>query len=66
MINPLRIFVPAALAAMLAGIAWSARTLALTGQISAVGALLFGAGVNILFFGIVVDQLAAIRLKSKD
>ena len=66
MINPLRIFVPAAALMMLMGGLWSVRTIALTGQISAVGALLFGAGLNILFFGIVVDQLAAIRLKTKD
>ena len=66
MINPLRIFAPTAVIAMLLGVAWSVRTLAFSGQISAVGALLFGAGVNILFFGIVVDQLAAIRSKSKN
>jgi glycosyltransferase involved in cell wall biosynthesis len=66
MINPLRIFAPTAVLAMILGVAWSIRTLALSGQISAAGALLFGAGVNILFFGIVVDQLAAIRIKSKN
>ncbi len=66
MINPLRIFLPVALGLMLMGIVWSIRTMAISGQISAVGAFLVGAGLNILFFGIVVDQLAAIRLKSRD
>lgn len=66
MMNPLRVFVPAAAVCLLAGVAWSVRTLLLTGQISAAGAFLVGAALNILFFGIVVDQLAAIRLKGRD
>lgn len=66
MINPLRIFAPVALLVILTGVAWSVRTLLLTAQISAVGALLVGAGLNILFFGIVVDQLAALRLRPRD
>jgi glycosyltransferase involved in cell wall biosynthesis len=66
MINPLRVFVPAAAVCLLGGVAWSVRTLLLTGQISAAGAFLVGAALNILFFGIVVDQLAAIRLKGRD
>jgi glycosyltransferase involved in cell wall biosynthesis len=66
MINPLRIFTPVALVTLLAGVVWTIRTLLMTQQVSAVGAFLFGTGLNILFFGIVVDQLAAIRLRSKD
>jgi glycosyltransferase involved in cell wall biosynthesis len=66
MINPLRVFVPAAMLCLFGGLAWSVRTLLLTSQISAAGAFLIGAGINILFFGIVVDQLAAIRLKGRD
>jgi glycosyltransferase involved in cell wall biosynthesis len=66
MIDPLRVFVPAAALAMAAGVAWTAWTLWLTGETSTAGALLVGAGINILFFGIVVDQLAAIRIRGRD
>ena len=66
MINPLRVFVPVALGMSIVGLLWCIRTVMLTSQISAAGAFLIGGGLNILFFGIVVDQLAAIRLKSRD
>jgi glycosyltransferase involved in cell wall biosynthesis len=66
MINPLRVFVPAAVVTLVAGIVWNVRTIYSTHQVSAAGAFLVGAALNILFFGIVVDQLAAIRLKGRD
>lgn len=66
MINPLRVFVPVAAAMMLTGVVWSVRTMFLTSQISPVGAFLIGGGLNVLFFGVVVDQLAALRLKTRD
>jgi glycosyltransferase involved in cell wall biosynthesis len=66
MINPLRVFVPAAALTFAAGIAWTIRTMLLTAQVSAAGAFLIGAGINILFFGIVVDQLAALKLRGRD
>ena len=65
-INPLRVFVPAAAVTLLAGMAWTARALMLSGEVSAAGAFLIGAGLNILFFGIVLDQLAAMRLKGRE
>jgi glycosyltransferase involved in cell wall biosynthesis len=65
-INPLRVFVPAAAVTLLAGVAWTARTLMMSGEMSAAGAFLIGAGLNILFFGIVLDQLAAMRLKGRE
>ncbi len=66
MINPLRIFVPTALITFFVGLVWTVRTLFETAQVSAAGAFLLGTGLNILFFGIVVDQLAALRLKNRD
>lgn len=66
MINPLRVFGPASVMFFLAGVAWGVRTMLMTRQISALGAFLIGASLNILFFGIVLDHLAAIRLKGRD
>ena len=66
MINPLRVFVPTALVMLAGGVIWTIRTLMLSSQVSAAGAFMIGAALNILFFGIVVDQLAAIRLKGRD
>ena len=66
MINSLRVFVPVSLMSVVAGILWVVRTLINSGQVSAAGAFLIGTGLNILFFGIVVDQLSAIRLKGKN
>ena len=66
MINPMRVFAPASLLCLIAGILWGIRTMAMTHQISALGAFMVGASINILFFGIVLDQLAAIRLRGRD
>ena len=66
MINPLRVFVPAAMVTLLAGVILNIRTLIMATALSQAGAFLIAAGMNILFFGIVADQLAAIRLKSRD
>ena len=66
MINPLRVFGPASVLFFIAGVAWGVRTMLMTRQISALGAFLIGASLNILFFGIVLDHLAAIRLKGRD
>ena len=66
MISPLRIFVPGAVFSLIMGIIWITRTLLFTGQVSSAGAFLVGAGINILFFGIVVDQLVSLRLRSRD
>lgn len=65
MINPLRVFFPAGFVTLLIGIAWTIRNVMVHGQFSVAGALFVTLGINILFFGIVVDQLAAIRLKTK-
>ncbi len=66
MINPLRVFGPASLLFFIAGVVWGIRTMLMTSQISALGAFLIGASLNILFFGIVLDHLAAIRLKGRE
>ena len=65
MINCMKIFLPSSFFLMLAGTAWTVRTLLHTSAVSAAGAFLIGSGVNILFFGIVVDQLSALRMKPK-
>lgn len=69
MINPLRIFLPVGLATFLGGIAWVVRNLILYGGrfggLSLAGILLLTVGLNIVFFGIVVDQLATLRLQGR-
>jgi len=66
MINPLRVFLPAGLFSLLLGTVWGVRTLILSSQLSVAGTLLISVGLNILFFGIVVDQLASMRLRGRD
>ena len=66
MINPLKVFVPASVISLLTGILWTIRNVLVLNQFSVAGALFMTVGLNILFFGIVVDQLAAIRLRSRD
>lgn len=66
MTGPLRVFVPAAALSVMAGLTWTMWTWVSAGELSAAGTLLVGAGINVLFFGIVVDQLAAIRMRGRD
>ena len=51
---------------LLIGALWTIRNVLVLNQFSVAGALFMTVGLNILFFGIVVDQLAAIRLRSRD
>ncbi len=60
--NPLRVFAPAAGLFLLAGLAWTWRTYALTRQVSPVGAMLFLSAVFTLLTGLLADQIAAIRM----
>jgi hypothetical protein len=46
---------------MLLGIGWTIRTLCITAQVSAGGALLFLSGLTLLLFGTIADQLSQIR-----
>jgi glycosyltransferase involved in cell wall biosynthesis len=66
MINPLRVFLPVGFFSLLTGIAWGIHTFILSRQLSVAGTLLISVGLNILFFGIVVDQLVAMRLRGRD
>ncbi len=66
MINPLRVFFPSGFLAFLIGISWTIRNVIVHGQFSVAGTLFVTLGIEIIFFGIVVDQLAALRLKIRD
>jgi len=66
MSHPLRIFFPAGGAIFLAGIVWIIRNLVNFSSVSILGGMLFIVGLNIIFFGIVVDQLATMNLRRRD
>jgi hypothetical protein len=58
---PLRFFAPVGGLLIVAGVAWTTRTILRTSAVSAGGALLFLSGLTLLLFGTVADQLAQIR-----
>jgi glycosyltransferase involved in cell wall biosynthesis len=66
MSHPLRIFFPVGGAIFLIGIAWILRNLVSFSSVSILGGMLFIVGLNIIFFGIVVDQLATMNLRRRD
>lgn len=59
--NPLRFFVPLSAICFAFGIGWTVRTLLLTRQVSAAGALSLLSGLTLLLFGAIADQLSQIR-----
>jgi glycosyltransferase involved in cell wall biosynthesis len=59
--HPLRFFGPLGILLMLSGFGWTLRTIYLTSQVSAGGALLFLSGLTLLLFGTIADQLSQIR-----
>lgn len=63
MFYPLKVFVPACGASLLMGVLWTLRTLGLTGQVSALGAMFVIVGVFLFLFGLLADQVASIRLE---
>jgi len=66
MANPNKIFFPAGLVMMALGILLLIRNLVLFAQFS-VGVVLFLAGgINIIFFGLILDQFATLRLQERE
>ncbi len=66
MANPNKIFFPFGLALVLAGIALTIRNLILFAQFSGGVVLFLAGGINIIFFGLILDQFASLRLRERD
>jgi glycosyltransferase involved in cell wall biosynthesis len=66
MANPNKIFFPTGLAMVLVGIVLTVRNLVLFGQFSSGVILFFAGGINIIFFGLILDQFAGLRLRERD
>jgi glycosyltransferase involved in cell wall biosynthesis len=64
--NPNKIFFPAGLIMILAGIVLTIRNLILFGQFSSSTVLFLAGGINIIFFGLILDQFATLRLQERD
>jgi glycosyltransferase involved in cell wall biosynthesis len=64
--NPNKIFFPVGLIMTLIGVAITVRSLILFAQFSGGAVLFLAGGVNILFFGLVLDQFASLRLQERD
>lgn len=66
MANPNKIFFPVGLAMVLIGILLTIRNLILFAQFSGGVVLFLAGGINIIFFGLILDQFAALRLQERD
>lgn len=64
--NPNKIFFPAGILMVCLGIFFTIRNLLLFSQFSSASVLFLAGGVNIIFFGLVLDQFAALRLQDRD
>jgi len=64
--NPNKIFLPTGLVMILAGIVLTIRNLILFAQFSGGTVLFLAGGINIIFFGLVLDQFASLRLQERD
>jgi len=64
--NPNKIFFPVGLALVLAGIMLTIRNLVLFAQFSGGVVLFLAGGTNIIFFGLILDQFATLRLQERD
>jgi len=64
--NPNKIFFPAGLVMILAGIVLTIRNLILFAQFSGGTVLFLAGGINIIFFGLVLDQFASLRIQERD
>jgi hypothetical protein len=60
--NPMRVFLPVSVLLVLAGLAITVRNLIVFDQFSVGGVLFLILGINVFFFGLVVDILATMRL----
>jgi glycosyltransferase involved in cell wall biosynthesis len=66
MANPNKIFFPVGLVLALMGIGLTIRNLILFHQFSSGAVLFLAGGVNIIFFGLILDQFANLRLQERD
>jgi len=64
--NPNKIFFPTGLIMVLAGMALTIRNLVLFAQFSGGTILFLAGGLNVIFFGLVLDQFASLRLQERD
>ncbi len=64
--NPNKIFFPAGLAMVIAGIILTIRNLIMFAQFSGGTVLFLAGGINIIFFGLILDQFASLRLQERD
>jgi glycosyltransferase involved in cell wall biosynthesis len=64
--NPNKIFFPVGLLMCLVGALLTVRNLVLYSQFSSSVVLFLAGGVNIIFFGLVLDQFASMRLQERD
>ncbi len=64
--NPNKIFFPAGLLMVTAGIVLTIRNLILFAQFSGGTVLFLAGGINIIFFGLILDQFATLRLQDRD
>jgi glycosyltransferase involved in cell wall biosynthesis len=66
MANPNKIFFPVGLLMFLAGLALTVRNLVLFSQFSSGTVFFFAGGTNVIFFGLILDQFATLRLQERD
>jgi glycosyltransferase involved in cell wall biosynthesis len=66
MANPNKIFFPVGLIMLIAGMVLTVRNLVLFGQFSSGVVLFFAGGMNIIFFGLILDQFASLRLQERE
>jgi glycosyltransferase involved in cell wall biosynthesis len=66
MANPNKIFFPSGLLMLAIGIALTIRNLIMFAQFSGGAVLFVAGGINIIFFGLILDQFAALRLQERD
>lgn len=66
MANPNKIFFPVGLVMVIIGILLTIRNLMLFGQFSGGVVLFLAGGINIIFFGLILDQFAALRLQERE
>lgn len=61
LLDPFRVFIPTALVLLLAGVAWGVQYMFAGHGLSVAALFLLISGVNIFFFGLLADQIAAQR-----
>jgi glycosyltransferase involved in cell wall biosynthesis len=64
--NPNKIFFPTGLFLLICGILLTIRNLVLFAQFSGGTVLFLAGGINIIFFGLILDQFAALRIQERE